>query len=281
MFEFHVDPRARIYAAGNVVEGSPEASLDNRLAIFYGQKLRKLTPAEKAAMIVETPFGDVPSKLESAAQARATVLDDAGAALPARDPVDLRIVDSVRHGSGRVIERETDLAERDRWPEYHSLPAPVDSDEDGLPDFWEKQYGLNPHDPTDSPKIAAGGYANIEHYLNNTSPTGDAAPIVWISAPISRAGLRETERGQWRVYRTGPLAHELVVSYAFSGTVQRPAALSDRGARVTIPAGAASAEIPFSPESGAADGATAVVTLAPAESYHVGCPSAAMIVVQK
>ena len=40
--------------------------------------------------------------------------------LPARDTVDSRIVASVRSRSGRVIEKETDLAAAERWPDYRS-----------------------------------------------------------------------------------------------------------------------------------------------------------------
>ena len=67
----------------------------------------------------------------------------------------------VRHGTGKVIEKETDLPADQRWPDYRALPAPADSDGDGLPDFWEKQFGLDPNDAKDSAKISAGGYANI------------------------------------------------------------------------------------------------------------------------
>ncbi len=126
---------------------------------------------------------------------------DAGATLPARDAVDLRIVRAVRDGTGRIIEKETDLAPHERWPDYRSLPEPADRDEDGLPDFWETQFGLDPTDARDRMKLSAGGYANMEHYFNNTHPQGLDEPLVCIAATISRAS--PAEAGEWVVRRTG------------------------------------------------------------------------------
>ena len=58
---------------------------------------------------------------------------------------------------------------------------PTDSDRDGLPDFWEVQFGLDAHDANDSAALAHG-YANIEHYFNSTDPRGSTDPVVFIAA---------------------------------------------------------------------------------------------------
>ena len=58
------------------------------------------------------------------------------------------------------------------WPELKSLPAPADTDGDGMPDEWEKKHGLNPNDASDGPQDKdKDGYTNIEEYLNGTDPT--------------------------------------------------------------------------------------------------------------
>ena len=57
------------------------------------------------------------------------------------------------------------------YPEYKAWEPYVDTDGDGMPDEWEKQYGLNPNDPTDAQKDCNGdGYTNIEKYINGINP---------------------------------------------------------------------------------------------------------------
>jgi HEAT repeat protein/pectate lyase len=96
------------------------------------------------------------------------VLNNAGAVLPARDAVDIRIVQEVRLGKGAIIDSQTWVG---GWSYYWQQPAPRDSDWDGMPDDWERRHSLNPHDSTDNTFDAdQDGYTNIEEYLNKTSP---------------------------------------------------------------------------------------------------------------
>lgn len=136
------------------------------------------------------------------------VLDNAGATIPTRDIVDQRIVDEVRTGQAYYIKKlpkdnpygdTSGLAEKSKapdgsfihrrtglesyklglitdprqmggYPEYQGTPR-VDSDNDGMPDEWEKKYGLNPNDPSDANgDINGDGYTNIEKYINGIDP---------------------------------------------------------------------------------------------------------------
>lgn len=282
MFEFHGDPGARLYADGNFIAGSPAATRENRQAVAYGSKLKNLSAGEKEAMIVSQPFDGPVAGGQSAEEAFETVLAEAGATLPARDAVDLRLIEDVRHGTGRVIEKETDLPPGQRWPDYRSLPAPADRDGDGLPDFWEEQFGLDPRDPADSAKIAAGGYANIEHYFNNTDPTGGSEPIVFIAATVSRAHARAGQSGALRVTRTGDLGQPLTIALAVGGDAASDQDYAAVGTHVTIPAGKTSADLAIAPRPDAADNRMVVVTLRTGQpDYHVGCPSAALVVIRR
>lgn len=280
MFEFHGDPGARIFAAGNMIDGSPDATADNRRAIFHNEKFRKMPAAEREAMKVAAAFGDLPPRLQSAEAARDAVLADAGATLPARDAVDWRVVESVRGGGGKVIGKETDFPEDQRWPDYRSLAPPRDSDGDGLPDFWERQFSLDPGDATDAAKLSHG-YANIEHYINNTDPTGNGATVVFVSATVSRARAGDRVAGEWRVARTGDIRAAVTVRYSIGGDAREGRDYGAVSGTVTIPAGKDSAVVRVESLPNAEDNHTAVISLEAGEGYGIGCPARSLVVIRR
>ncbi|HUF61499.1 MAG TPA: hypothetical protein VMN36_05440 [Verrucomicrobiales bacterium] len=152
------------YVAGNIVEGFPEVTMNN----WRGMK----GPEELAR--VNTPFEGWPVNQQTASGAYESVLANAGATLPKRDAVDRRIVESVRTGkvagSNGIIN---DPVEAGGYPEYSFDPekVPADTDGDGMPDPWERDYGLNPDDPADGASDSdEDGYTNVEEFLNGTDP---------------------------------------------------------------------------------------------------------------
>jgi len=97
------------------------------------------------------------------------VLAGAGASRPVRDAVDKRIIDEIKTGTGRIIDDETSVG---GWADLKSIPAPADTDNDGMPDAWETKYGLNPKDASDNVGDKdKDGYTNIEECINETDPT--------------------------------------------------------------------------------------------------------------
>ena len=65
----------------------------------------------------------------------------------------------------------TDPRQMGGYPEYKAWTPYTDSDLDGMPDEWERRYGLNPNDPTDANGDLNGdGYTNIEKYINGINP---------------------------------------------------------------------------------------------------------------
>jgi pectate lyase len=152
------------YLQGNVIEGNAELTADNvRMIDLYE------IGGKRQVQTVKEAFPSPAVRQYSAREAYAAVLASVGACLPARDSVDARIIDTVRKRTGTIIDSQKDVG---GWPMLESAPAPLDGDHDGIPDAWEKKYGLNPNNPSDANKDLNGdGYTNIEKYLNGIDPT--------------------------------------------------------------------------------------------------------------
>ncbi|PID43373.1 MAG: hypothetical protein CSA52_02395 [Gammaproteobacteria bacterium] len=66
----------------------------------------------------------------------------------------------------------------------------VDSDEDGMPDVYENQHGLDPLDPDDAQQDADGdGLSNLEEYQAGTDPTvaDTQRPVISLLSPTEGA----------------------------------------------------------------------------------------------
>jgi hypothetical protein len=175
----------RWYVTGNRVVGNAKVTADNwaggvQFRVGGSVEEAEVKTAEQllgplyAQTRADRPLPMAPVTLQPATEAYQAVLAGAGATLPRRDAVDERIIEAVR--TGRVSHEEgkgiiTDIQQVGGYPEYKGVPA-QDSDGDGMPDWWEIKYGLNPRDPADATKDASGdGYSNIDKYLNGIDPT--------------------------------------------------------------------------------------------------------------
>ena len=116
-------------------------------------------------------FSDVAGDVISPLLAYEAVLERAGATRPARDDVDLRMVEAVRTRSGQLLKN--DPAKVGGWPELAATAPPPDRDADGMADAWEVEMGLNPDDPADGVADADGdGWTNFEEYLHQLAGDG-------------------------------------------------------------------------------------------------------------
>jgi len=183
----------RVYANGNIMEGYPEITKDN----WNGGIQVEDQPDTKGYtdnMKWNKPFPMPQFPIMSAQEAFDFVLENAGAYLPKRDIVDQRVLKQVKTGEvyydkeadkrdyyqfeHRKLPKDsykmgiiTDISQVGGYPEYKGKPY-KDSDGDGMPDAWEKKYGLNPNDPSDANgDINGDGYTNIEKYINGIDPT--------------------------------------------------------------------------------------------------------------
>jgi len=183
----------RVYADGNVMEGSDAVTKDNWNGGVQVQN-QKDTEGYTENMRWSKPFPIAnPFPIMTAKEAYEWVLNNAGANIPKRDIVDQRCMEQLRTGKVyydpaadtidfyqfqyRRLPKDsykqgiiTDIRQVGGMPEYKGTPY-KDSDGDGMPDEWEKRYGLNPNDPTDANKDMNGdGYTNIEKYINGIDP---------------------------------------------------------------------------------------------------------------
>ena len=146
-----------IYLVGNYMHSSAEVTQDN----WKGST----QPKEIAG--TDTRWKDGLTSLASeqtAEEAYQTVLAKAGCSLK-RDAVDERIVNDVKNGTGKLIDKPSDVG---GWPELSGDEEIVDADGDRIPDAWETQYGLDPNDRTDAAKkTLVTGFTNYEVYLND------------------------------------------------------------------------------------------------------------------
>jgi hypothetical protein len=157
------------YVEGNYVDGFPDITADNWNGGVHAkgdkfQVKRSATLFDTAPVTVQTPN-----------EAFASILQNVGACVPERDTVDARVIYETKTGTAQygklwggggkgIIDSQNDVG---GWPELHSLPAPVDSDHDGMPDAWETALGLNPNDSKDGNKKSDDGYTMLELYLNS------------------------------------------------------------------------------------------------------------------
>lgn len=148
--------QSSIYILGNIhPEARPNNSLpEGNILAYHGDGLPVTTVRHDFPLITTT----------DALQAFDEVLDLAGSNLPVRDPVDTRIVNDVRNGTGSHI---TDPLQVGGWPVLAGGTPPLDTDHDGMSDSWEIENALNPNSASDGPQDQNGnGYTNIEEYLN-------------------------------------------------------------------------------------------------------------------
>ncbi|MFO7657217.1 MAG: T9SS type A sorting domain-containing protein, partial [Bacteroidales bacterium] len=66
------------------------------------------------------------------------------------------------------------------FPTLNSLPAPTDTDQDGMPNDWEIANGLDTNNAADRNNIAADGYTMLEKYLNSIEFTNKVEGIALI-----------------------------------------------------------------------------------------------------
>ncbi len=172
---------AKFYFNDNVMEGSTSATNNPWSAVNIrtdnGSPFTEVD-IRSDKLLYDIGINDVPrfdydeyrvKNLKSADKAYEDVLATAGTVN--RDIIEKRIIEEVRTGTanykgtlgvGGIIDSPWDV---EGYPEYQAVEAPLDMDNDGMPDSWELANGLNPEDAEDRNKTNADGYTALEIYL--------------------------------------------------------------------------------------------------------------------
>jgi hypothetical protein len=175
------------YVSGNYFDGNSGITSDNWKGVV-GSNYNKMS----------APWAAMPINQQSPQDAYLSVLDKAGCNFPKRDKVDTDIIYDTRtgttkYGKNGIISKPSDVG---GWPVLNSLPAPTDTDHDGMPDAWESSHGLNPAVADHNGDRDKDGYTNIEEYLGclvgefTTCGGGvsvNVAPTVNITSPVNNA----------------------------------------------------------------------------------------------
>jgi len=107
------------------------------------------------------------------------LLANVGALLPQRDSVDTRLVSQVRNREGHIVNC---VSQDDRpgdsrcdnnlggWPFMSTGEPRLDSDDDGIPDEWEIEFGLDPNSQDSLEDRNNDGYTNLEDWIHSLQP---------------------------------------------------------------------------------------------------------------
>ncbi|WP_298901877.1 T9SS type A sorting domain-containing protein [uncultured Psychroserpens sp.] len=149
---------------GSAVEGTTGGAgqTSQTYAYISGNILAQGTSQNNSALssyLQSTPYATSGIQAVAADQLEAELLDNVGASFPVRDGVDTRLINQYINGNGGLATSGT-------YPTILGGTAPEDSDNDGMPNVWENQNGLNPNDASDRNIVQADGYTNLEYYLN-------------------------------------------------------------------------------------------------------------------
>ncbi len=155
---YQIDANQSTYAYGNLRDSSADGTLGG-----------STTDPNEGGPVLTAPWSPVTTTIPTYSPVAAYRIDVSISGTFPHDQVDQQVVGNVISlgTAGRMFNSEGDTGlGNSGYGIINGGIAALDTDGDGLPDYWEKAVGLDPNSSSDAMTIAADGYANLEHYLN-------------------------------------------------------------------------------------------------------------------
>ena len=169
------DPQNQLYVSGNQMSLYPTRAdynlfwCCNDYASLTNEDLAAMVAAQRVQKLASrNPFPAI--SYTSTGQLAQTLLDTAGA-WP-RDPMDLRLLRNVASNTISTAPINVNPSNDALLTAFAGIPpaAPLDTDNDGMPDTWELSKGLNPGIAnTNATNLSSQGYTDLEIYLQELS----------------------------------------------------------------------------------------------------------------
>jgi len=157
------------YVSGNIRENKNHTLTQDALGNTYDA-----SGPEPEKTWVSEPFFESFATLHSAQDAMKIVTSDAGATMPCRDDQHVRVVRETidgtytyvgsRSGIKGEIDHEDDQGGWETYPEEYRT-AGWDTDQDGMPDWWELATNSNPNVANQNDDPDGDGWTLLEDYL--------------------------------------------------------------------------------------------------------------------
>ena len=157
-----------LFMSGNVNTRYEDITGNNGIGVYWHNG--GSGTLQGTAHVITGPSGQAAYTTTHTAEAgKDAVLAYAGDRLH-RDAVDIRATEGVKNNTGKIIDTPVDVG---GWPEYtanaEQLAKVADADRDGMPDWFEDQFGLKKGDASDAAVVwldKNGRYTNLEMYLH-------------------------------------------------------------------------------------------------------------------
>ncbi len=179
--------KSDFYFNGNYVGGSTSVTANNKSGINNSANANLL---DEPVSMVDDTGEDFALTPQTYSEAYDSVLANVGATLPKRDAIDARIIDDVKHQTGRVINNATEVGGLIDFASGTTVTRVF-----AVPDEWKTANGVSELGETDI--ITSGefaGYSVIEAYVNDwtakqSEPTN---PSITVSSPTVASNSKTT-----------------------------------------------------------------------------------------